>query len=105
MTSKANKRARAKKIALWSFLSIFLGAMLTPLSGYLYVAISGPAHAQAAEETNPRANYWRAVRDGLSGYSAVQGQEANVLIQNGGHNWRQWRNGPIANPASQPNGA
>jgi formate dehydrogenase subunit gamma len=96
MTSKANKRARAKKIALWSFLSIFLGAMLAPLSGYLYVAISGPAHAQAAEETNPRANYWRAVREGFSGYSAVKGQEANVLIQNGGHNWRQWRNGPIA---------
>jgi len=97
MTSKANKRARAKKIALWSFLSIFLGAMLAPLSGYLYVAISGPAQAQSAEETNPRANYWRAVRDGKTGYSAVKGQESNVLIQNGGHNWRQWRNGPIAN--------
>lgn len=97
MTSKANKRARAKKIALWSFLTIVLGAMLAPLSGYVYVALSNPAHAQAAEDNNPRSNYWRAVRDGLTGYSAVKGQETNVLIQNGGHNWRQWRNGPIAN--------
>ncbi len=97
MTSKASKRARAKKIALWSFLSIFVGAMVAPLSGYLYVAVTGPAHAQTAEETNPRSNYWRAVRDGLTGYTAVQGQETNVLIQNSGQNWRQWRNGPIAN--------
>ncbi len=89
------KRARAKKIALWSFLAIALGAMLAPMTGYLYVALN-PAHAQAADEANPRSNYWRAVREGNTGYSAVQGPGANVLIANGGHNWRQWRNGPIA---------
>ena len=93
--SSTNKRARAKKIALWSFLTIVLGAMLAPLSGYVYVAVND-AHAQSADEANPRSNYWRAVREGNTGYSAVIGQETNVLIQNGGHNWRQWRNGPIA---------
>ena len=44
---------------------------------------------------NPRAEYWRAVRQGTEGYSAVPGSEAGVLIQNGGENWRNARNGPL----------
>ena len=55
-----------------------------------------PGLIQAVEETNPRANYWRAVREGIQGYTAVDGPEANVLIQNGGQNWRQIRNGITA---------
>lgn len=45
---------------------------------------------------NPRADFWRQVREGLQGYTAVKGQETDVLIQNGGQNWRQLRNGPLA---------
>ena len=50
----------------------------------------------AAETTNPIADYYRKVREGLSGYTAVTGQETSVLIQGSGQNWRQLRNGPIA---------
>jgi formate dehydrogenase subunit gamma len=53
------------------------------------------ARADTAEQANPRANYWRAVRDGVSGYTAVDTPEAGVLIQNGGENWRSIRNGPV----------
>lgn len=45
---------------------------------------------------NPRANFWRQVRESLPGYTAIKGQETDVLIQNGGQNWRQLRNGPLA---------
>ncbi len=70
--------------------------LVAPFSGYLL--LTEKAHAQAAFDTegsNPRSNFWRAVRGGSSGYSAVNGDEANVLIQNGGENWRQIRK-PIA---------
>jgi formate dehydrogenase subunit gamma len=75
-------------------LIILGGAILLPLGGYVYSGLS--AQAAAEEQSNPRANYWRAVRDGNAGYTAVTGPETGVLIQNGGQNWRQTRNGPVA---------
>lgn len=75
---------------------MFLGVFVLPLGSYLYTDLVS-AQAAADKQGNPRANYWRAVRDGVSGYTAVQGPETNVLIQNGGQNWRQARNGPVAN--------
>ncbi|MFQ5755084.1 MAG: formate dehydrogenase subunit gamma [Acidiferrobacterales bacterium] len=71
------------------------GAILLPLGSYVYSGLS--AQAAAEEQSNPRANYWRAVRDGNAGYTAVTGPETGVLIQNGGQNWREVRNGPVAN--------
>ena len=79
----------------WSFLFIVLSAMILPTASYL---ISGEqAHAQVTNDQNQRANFWRAVREGAPGYSSVSGPEAGVFINNGGQNWRQLRNGIIAN--------
>jgi formate dehydrogenase subunit gamma len=39
---------------------------------------------------------WRKVREGVAGYTAVTGQEAEVLIQGSGQNWRQLRNRLVA---------
>jgi formate dehydrogenase subunit gamma len=75
-------------------LIILGGTVLLPLGSYVYTGLS--AQAAAEEQSNPRANYWRAVRDGNKGYTAVIGPETDVLIQNGGQNWRQTRNGPVA---------
>ncbi|MFQ5993862.1 MAG: formate dehydrogenase subunit gamma [Acidiferrobacterales bacterium] len=86
---------RNKRLAIWTFAIIFMGVVVMPLASYVYTAVSA-AQAAAEKQTNPRANYWRAVRDGVTGYTAVQGPETNVLIQNGGQNWRQVRNGPVA---------
>ena len=76
---------RRKRLALWTFALFVAGVVLLPLGSYVYTAVS-PAQAAAEKQTNPRANYWRAVRDGNQGYTAVQGKETGVLIQNGGQN-------------------
>ena len=79
----------------WSFLFIVLSAMILPTASYF---LSGEqAYAQVTNDQNQRANFWRAVREGVPGYSAVSGPESGVLINNGGQNWRQLRNGIIAN--------
>ena len=94
-TTPAARSRRYRRITLWSIAIILVGAMVLPLGSYVYTGIQS-ANAQAIEDSNPRANYWRAVRGGNEGYTAVKGQETGVLIQDG-QNWRQVRNGPIAN--------
>ncbi len=97
-TDKAAARRRHARIMLWSAVAIVVGALLAPLTGYVYVAIDQAlAQPSAAEQqTNPRSNYWRAVREGYEGYTSASGPyTSNVLIQNGGQNWRQLRNGPV----------
>jgi formate dehydrogenase subunit gamma len=74
--------------------------MALPLTGYLAYETGLVQVAQAQEESsdetvNPRAEYWRAVRGGVEGYSAVSGQETGVLIQSGGQDWRATRNDTI----------
>ena len=68
-----------------------VGAMVLPLTGYLYVGLSD-AYAQGggAEDSNPRANYWRAVRAGQSGssadsvnYSSVTGRRCRAATRLG----------------------
>jgi formate dehydrogenase subunit gamma len=89
----------------WTVAAILVGSMVLPLSGYVYVAVNdavaqqqtGSETSSADKQTNPRANYWRAVRQGYDGYTAASGPyTTNVLIQNGGQNWRQLRNGPAS---------
>jgi len=84
---------RTKKSLIATVL-VLLAIVLLPLSGYLYVSVFGSD--PIVEQTNPRSDTWRQVRQGKAGISTVKGQEANVLIENAGQNWRQLRNGPIA---------
>ncbi len=101
--------SKRKRRALVGFLAgVVVAILLAPFSGLLLVDSmqSGVAHAQSAGSgqaegsaesgVNPRSNFWRAVREGQGGYSAVSGQETNVLINAGGENWRAIRNGPVA---------
>jgi formate dehydrogenase subunit gamma len=92
------------RCAKWS--AAFLGALLAlMLLLPMYIVSSSSSVAadegtkKAAETTraNPRSEYWGAVRHGVSGYSAVTGPEANVLIQDSGQTWRELRNGPGLN--------
>ena len=69
--------------------------VLMILGWVIHAGLYAAADAQNAA-TNPRANFWRAVRDGQVGVTTVQGQERDVLIQNGGENWRRLRNGLVA---------
>ena len=90
---KTSARRRWKGM-LWSMVFIAIAAMALPIGSYV---LHGITVAQAQDDdSNQRANFWRAVREGNTGYSAISGAETNVLINNGGQNWRQLRNGPIA---------
>ncbi len=98
ITSKSGRRGRAALITVGLAL---LAAMALPLTGYVLhdAGLSAVAQAQQGSgdtATNPRADYWRAVREGVHGTTTVKGQETGVLIQNGGENWQELRNGPIA---------
>ena len=96
-SAPAQRKRRGRAMA-WSALFVVCAAMLLPAASYL---LSGgghdSAHAQVVDDENQRANFWRAVRRGEAGYSAVSGAESGVFINNGGQNWRQMRNGIIAN--------
>ena len=109
------RRQRYWRITLWSVVLVVVGAMALPLTGYLYVGLSDAYAQSGAQESNPRANYWRAVREGQPGsgaggtsYSSVTGRpmpgsdalwlnrEADNLISGSAQNWRQIRNRVIA---------
>jgi formate dehydrogenase subunit gamma len=100
VTVKTRGRRRAIAITLVASLVILAVSAALPLVGYLAyeTGLMPTAHAQQSDDeaVNPRAEYWRAVRQGTEGYSAVPGAEAGVLIQNGGENWRNIRNGPVS---------
>ena len=65
-----------------------LGTVLIFLmSGILYWQAIG------ADISNPRANFWRVVREGIPGLTTVTTEGHHVLIRNGGENWREFRNG------------
>ncbi|MHB8909785.1 MAG: formate dehydrogenase subunit gamma [Syntrophales bacterium] len=51
--------------------------------------------AGGAVITNPHANFWRAVREGVPGFTTVSDAAHRTLIRNGGENWRELRNGLI----------
>lgn len=91
------QKSRRARIMLWSMAIILCASMVLPLTGYLYVGLTGTTLAQTQEETNPRADFWSAVRSSQEGYVAAKAPyTTNTLIQNGGQNWRQIRNGPVA---------
>jgi len=72
----------------------------TRLNGYLTLAtvllvLLGGAFlllAVGTDSVNPRADFWRLVRHGVPGYTAVSSEGHSILIQNGGENWREVRN-------------
>jgi formate dehydrogenase subunit gamma len=93
------KMKRRRRAMAWSFVITLVAATLLPLSGYVVTALA-PSQAVAQEsrdDVNPRAEYWREVRKGSEGYTSASGPyTTSVMVQNGGENWRQVRNGPVA---------
>lgn len=98
---KQLSRKHHARIMLWSLLIVLVGSMTLPLTGYVYVALSDVQAAERQEVNqpgaNPRANFWRAVRDGDQGYTSASGSyTTNSFIQNTGEIWRETRNGPVS---------
>jgi formate dehydrogenase subunit gamma len=84
-------RQNPKRTARMTFVSVTLTALLGAL---LYWQVTG------ADITNPRGNFWRVVREGITSYSSTPQQGHTVLIVNSGENWREIRNGFVM-PFSQ----
>lgn len=81
--------------ALWGAVFLFAAVLALSDIGIRHAGSSEPSSAPE-QQANPRANFWRYVREGHSGYTAQSGPyTTSVLIQNGGDNWRQLRNGPL----------
>ena len=75
---------------------------LAVLTALLVFMMSGIICWQAvgADISNPRANFWRTVREGIPGFTKVTTAGHKILIVNSGENWREFRNGFLA-PFSQ----
>jgi len=98
--TKIRKPRNRRRVVFVAVAISLLAAMLLPLTGYLayetgLVQVAAAQEDEKEDEANPRAEYWRAVRGGVEGYSAVSGPEAGVLIQSEGEEWRQARNNTI----------
>ena len=78
-------KGRLNRLVIWS------AALLILLGCAVFL------QAAAQNQDNPRANFWRVVRNGVPGYTAVSSKGHSVLIQNGGENWREVRNRLIIN--------
>jgi len=86
-----------ENVRKWSVIAIVGMAIVLPMVSYTAHWLGSEAVAQeGAAATNPRSNYWRAVKEGVSGYSAVSGPESNVLIQMNGTGWQQTRDGALS---------
>lgn len=90
-------RGRRMRAMLWTVVLMAAASMLLPLAGYVWAAAAQEQEQgqAAADGKNPRSEYWREVRGGVAGYTAVVGQETNVLMQSRGETWREIRNGPV----------
>lgn len=89
--------ARKKRMAWLGLLGILTLAIVLPLASYSVYWLGGSAVAQdVGSATNPRSNMWRAVEQGVGGYTAVGNTEGGVLIAPGGVEWQQLRDGPVA---------
>ena len=90
MTNLVNTSSKRKRL-MTTILLISLTMAIT-----LPIVADWAGSDPSIEYNNPIANYWRLVREGVEGYTAVSGQETNVLIIGSGEIWRQIRNGPLA---------
>lgn len=93
-TAKPRSRRRMGKVWIMSLVALLV--LAAPLVVSWQMAGIDAVQAEFSNGSNPRAEYWREVRQGTAGYTTVKGQETGELIENGGQNWRQFRNGPLA---------
>lgn len=103
-SSPGSSQRRKMRRIFWSIALVLGLSMALPLTGLLVTGnMAGEAVAQQsqddaaalAQSEQQRRDFWRQARQGVSGYSAVEGAETGVLIQSGGDVWRSVREGPV----------
>ncbi len=68
------------------------GLFLLAVLSFLLLAGVFYWQTNAADVSNPRANFWRVVREGVPGFTKVTTAGHHILIVNSGENWREFRN-------------
>lgn len=103
VSTAAARRARKRRLGLYSILLTLGLAFALPLGSYGLHWLDGAAQAQEVVVDggivggqNPRSNFWGAINDGVAGTSTVRGPEAGVLVQRSATAWQQFREGTIA---------
>ena len=98
---KSKMKSRRIRMMSWSIAFILAASMALPFTTLLFVDGQTAVQAQVTGDNNQRSNYWRIVREGGGGYSSVVANDVNIetntLFNPEGQNWRQIRNGWIAN--------
>ena len=96
MAKSKMSKARRRKIAIWSTFLVLSLSVVLPLASYSVHWLGMSAVAQnAAGAENPKSKFWKQVRGGQPGYSAIKSEGANVLVQSGGEDWRQFKESPL----------
>lgn len=95
MKEKKMSTKQRRRIAVWSIAAVISLSILLPLGSQGLYWLGGSVVAQEKAVENERSNFWRAVRDGNTGYSSVKGEGANVLVNSSGNAWRDARNSPF----------
>ncbi|MDR9436856.1 MAG: formate dehydrogenase subunit gamma [Thiohalophilus sp.] len=93
-TAKPHSRRGMGKVWIMSLAALLV--LVAPLIVSWQLIGIDAVQAEFSSGSNPRAEYWREVREGTAGVTTVKGQETGELIENSGQNWRQVRNGPLA---------
>jgi len=92
---RSGRHGASSRLVFWSVSILLILSAAFTLGGYLY-STTASAQQAASRDVNPRANFWRAVRDGDRGDTTSSGPyTTNTFIQNGGQNFRMLRNGPL----------
>ena len=81
--TKIRKPRDRRRVVFVAVAISLLAAMALPLTGYLayetgLVQVAAAQQDEKEDDVNQRAEYWRAVRGGVEGYSAVSGPEAGT---------------------------
>lgn len=96
---KSTAMGTARRLAALALISFVLGFAFAPASDTLIATAAaqqnGEVPGQSLGTTND-SDFWRAVRGGAQGQVSIPDKQAGVMIQSGGENWRNIRNGPVS---------
>jgi len=95
LTNVSVRRSKPGSWRVWIVSLLAVLALVSPFIVTWYSVGIESVYAAFKNDTNPRSEYWRSVREGMKGDTTVKGQETNELIENGGQSWRELRNGPV----------
>ena len=91
-----NAAGRLGLASAFVVVAILAVSTLPGLEDHAFAQDAGTVPGQALGNTSD-SDFWRKVREGAPGTVSIPDQQAAVMIQSEGENWRNFRNGPLSN--------